>query len=49
MAEFKCSICNYKSLYKTSVKTHINNENIKCFKENPIIVEIPVEIFMLDM
>lgn len=40
--EFKCSICNYTSQFKTTIERHITKQK-KC-GENPSIIEVPIEI-----
>jgi len=41
--EFQCSLCNYQSKVKSSIRRHINKQ-IKCSNGDAEILEIPVEI-----
>jgi hypothetical protein len=42
--EFSCSNCEYKSNVKNCVIRHINNKNLECFKNNPVLKSTIIHI-----
>jgi hypothetical protein len=44
MTNFKCSLCDYTTDNKQSIKRHVDNRKVKCGEGIPEIIEIKVDI-----